>query len=55
MLSNGIDLIDFVDDAQLRIKGVSASVYIEPHKVRLLPVHELSLCMDHQGAAAACA
>jgi hypothetical protein len=32
-LVNGNDLIKFVDDAQLRIKGLSTSVYVDPHKV----------------------
>lgn len=32
-LTNGNDLIKFVDDAQLRIKGLSTSVYVDPHKV----------------------
>jgi len=35
MLTNGNDIIKFVDDAQLRIKSLSASVYVDPHKVRL--------------------
>ncbi|KAL6756410.1 dynein heavy chain, N-terminal region 2-domain-containing protein [Haematococcus lacustris] len=32
LLTNGNDLIKFVDDAQLRIKGLSTSVYVDPHK-----------------------
>ncbi len=31
-LSNAHDLIRFADDAQLRIRGLSTSVYVEPHK-----------------------
>ena len=33
MLTNGIEIIKFVDDAQLRVKSLSASVYVDPHKV----------------------
>ena len=33
LLSNGNELVRLVDDAQLRIKSLSASVYVEPHKV----------------------
>ncbi len=36
LLTNGNDLIKFMDDAQLRIKGLSTSVYVDPHKVRFL-------------------
>jgi hypothetical protein len=31
-LKNANDLLRFVDDAQLRIRGLSTSVYVEPHK-----------------------
>jgi hypothetical protein len=33
VLANAHDLIRFVDDSQLRIKGLSTSVYVDPHKV----------------------
>ena len=36
VLVNGNELLKFVDDAQLRIKSLSTSVYVDPHKVRLL-------------------
>ena len=32
-LRNAHDLLTFIDDAQLRIKGLSTSVYVDPHKV----------------------
>ena len=38
MLTNGNEIIKFVDDAQLRIKSLSASVYVDPHKVSLIDV-----------------
>ena len=31
-MTNGNDLIKFVDDAQLRVKSLSTSVYVDPHK-----------------------
>ncbi len=32
LLVNGNDLIRFIEDAQLRIKSLSTSVFVEPHK-----------------------
>ncbi len=50
LLVNGNDLIKFVDDAQLRIKGLSTSVYVDPHKVRR-PALPWVAQLEHKGAA----
>lgn len=41
-LTNANDLLTFIDDAQLRIKGLSTSVYVDPHKVSLDPLASCS-------------
>lgn len=46
VLTNGNDLLKLIDDSQLRIKGLSTSIYVDPHKVREMINASLCKCLQ---------
>lgn len=45
-LTNGDDLLRFIDDAQLRIRGLSSNFYVGPHKDSVVSM-DCCICCPH--------